>query len=254
MSRRTRWTRSGLVAAAALSGALVAGLAPHATGAAGPSPSPIPQGCQLQTPQPEAPLKLNLIAAGDFVKTIAVEKEIFDCYDAKSTLANIKDVEIVIETVERGLVSKDARGKDRTTMTAITKSVEVDTCTKNLQTGGISCTLQAMPLGATSTPLAKCSVTKGTYPFDVVQQPTHPLEMSTVAIESGLVETVRVEKEIFDCSGQIGDLYLFNRNIEVQDKTGFEPIANRFEGVMCLKNETTATLTKCSVFTPSRPG
>ena len=254
MNRRRRWIRLGLVAATALAGVLVVGFAPHATGAAGPSPSPIPQGCQLQSPQPDAPLKLNLVAAGGFVKSIVVEKEIFNCYDAKSSLASIKDVETVIETVERGLVSRDARGNDRSTMTAVAKSVEVDTCTKNLQTGGISCTSQAMPLGVTSTPLAKCSVTKGTYPFDVVQQPAHPLEMSTVALENGLVETVHVEKEIFDCSGQIGDLYLFHRNIEVQDKTGFEPVAYPVRGRHLPEERDRRQLTQCKVFTPSRPG
>lgn len=236
--------------------------APHAIGADGPSPSPIPQGCQLRSPQPEAPLELNVVAAGELIKTIAVEKEIFNCYDAKSNLASVKDVETLVETVERGVVSKDGRRssshgrrKDKPpTLTTVAKSAEADTCTKDLQTGGISCTSQAVPLGATTTPVARCSVTKGTYPFDPVQQPTHPIGMRTASLDGGLVETVTVEKEIFDCAGRIGDLYLFHRNVELAGKTGFQAVATRFDGFICLKNEATAQLTQCKVFTPSRPG
>ena len=232
---------------------------PRAIGA-GPSPSPIPQGCQLRSPQPDAPLRLNAVAVSNFVKTIAVQKEIFNCYDAQSNLATVKDVETVVETVERG----DLKGKGRrsshhsagrwdggaASMTTVAESVEADTCTKNLQTGRVGCTSQPVPLGVADTPLAKCTVTKGTYPFDTIQQPGEPLGMSTVALDNGLVKTVDVENEVFACSGQIGDLYLFHDNVELQSGNGFRPVSSRFEGVMCFKNEATAQVTSCKLVTP----
>jgi hypothetical protein len=222
-----------------------------------PSPSPIPQGCQLVSPQPEAPLKLNLVSLHDVAKTIVMEKEVFDCYDSQSTLASVRDVQTFIEMIERGVQGKP-RGKHdddrRSGVQALGKMVQADTCIKDLKAGGVSCKSVSLPLGVTTTPLKGCRVTKGTYPFPVVPQPTHPVEMSTVAIGSGLVKTVAVEKEVFDCGGQIGDLYLFTEVIEQAKGFTVRPVSTRFEGVMCLKNESTAQVVSCKLFTPSRAG
>ncbi len=97
-------------------------------------------------------------------------------------------------------------------------------------------------------------MTRGTYPFDAVQQPTHPIEMSTVTLNDGFVKTVRLDKEVFDCSGQIGDVYLFTEVIEATQRTGFRPVRTQFEGVVCFKNETTAQIVQCKLFTPGSTG
>ena len=97
-------------------------------------------------------------------------------------------------------------------------------------------------------------MTKGTYPFDAVQQPTHPIEMGTVTLRDGFVKTVRVDKEVFDCSGRIGDVYLFTEVIEATASSGFRPVRTQFEGVVCFKNETTAQVVECKLFTPRSIG
>jgi hypothetical protein len=242
--------RHFLRSAVVMTVALCALLLSSAAGAASPSPSPspIPEGCQLASPQPEAPLMLNVVAVENLAKTIVMEKEVFNCYDAQSTLAQVKDVQTFIELIERG-----ERGKSPG-MKALGKTVEADTCINDLKSGGVSCKSVSVPLGVTTTPLAKCSVTKGTYPFPVVQQPTHPLEMSTARLSNRLVKTVMVEKQVFDCAGQIGDLYLFTEVIELARGTDLQRVGTRFEGVFCLKNETTAQLVSCKLFTPGRAG
>src|SRR4051794_29698216 len=245
-TRVIRWrTLGGLLAASA---AVVTVIVPFATSANGPSPSPIPQGCQLRSPQPEAPLKLNVVAVRNLAKTIAVETEVFSCFDAQSNLAQIKNVDTAIEMTERGGTGANP------TLTTVGKSIATDTCVKNLQTGGVSCKADAMPLGVTATPLTNCRVTRGTYPFDAVQQPTHPIEMSTVTLKDGFVKTVRLDKEVFDCSGRIGDVYLFTEVIEATGRSGFRRVGTQFEGVVCFKNETTAQVTECKLFTPGSSG
>jgi hypothetical protein len=222
-----------------------------------PSPSPIPEGCQLVSPQPEAPLKLNVISLHNVAKTIVMEKEVFNCYDSQSTLASVRDVQTFIEIIERPVHGK-SYGKHRdggksAGVQALGKMVQADTCIKDLKRGGVSCKSVNLPLGVTTTPLERCRVTKGTYPFPVVPQPTHPVEMSTVTL-GRLVKTVAVEKEVFDCGGQIGDLYLLTEVIEQAKGFDVRPVATQFEGVVCLKNESTAQLVSCKLFTPSRAG
>src|SRR5437764_15304894 len=95
-----RWVLVGVLVVVV--GLVLAVLVPLATSANGPSPSPIPQGCQLRSPQPEAPLKLNIVAVRNLAKTIAVETEVFSCFDAQSHLAQIKNVDTAIEITERG--------------------------------------------------------------------------------------------------------------------------------------------------------
>jgi hypothetical protein len=246
MKVNTRIVGWGFVAAAlAAAGSVLLMIVPIATSANGPSPSPIPQGCQLRSPQPEAPLELNVVAVKNLVKTIAVEKELFGCFDAQSNLASIKTVDTTIEITERGTTGPNP------TITTVGKSIETQTCAKNLQTGRVSCKAEAVPLGTTETPLTGCSVNHGTYPFDPVQQPTHPIEMSTVVLDDGLVKTVQVEKEVFDCAGRIGDVYLFTDLVESTQSTGFRPVRTQFGGVVCFKNEATAQLAECKLFTPA---
>jgi hypothetical protein len=207
---------------------------------------------------------LNVVAVRQFVKTVAIEKEVFDCFDTQSTLAQIKEVDTLIELTGRGNPGKKwepdkkwgpgVKGKPDNNSSGfepLTKTVDADTCTKDLKTGGVACGRVAVPLGITSTPLSKCSVTKGTYPFPAVQQPTHPVQMGTATLDNGLVQTVALEKEVFDCSGQIGDVYLFTEVSESTGGHGFTSLGTTFEGVICFKDDSTAKVVSCKLFTPS---
>jgi hypothetical protein len=245
-TRRFRAVGFGVIVV--LAAVTAVALVPRGTSAAGPSPSPIPEGCQLQVPQAEAPLTLNVVAMKDLAKTIAGETETFNCFDAQSKLAQVKAVTTVVELTELAKTGHSAG------VSTIDKSVQAQTCTKNLNTGRVTCGTTGVALGATDTPLAKCGVTRGTYPFDQVQQPSHPVEMSTVTV-GDFVKTVRVEKEVFDCSGQIGDLYLFTEQVETpktKKGVGFDSVSTTFDGVLCLKNEATAQVSSCKLFTPGK--
>jgi hypothetical protein len=250
MSKRSTGSRwpwfGGALAVAAGAGAAIVSIAVGASPSPSPSPSPIPQGCQLQSPQPEAPLKLNVVAMKRLVKTVAMEKETFNCYDTQSTLSQLKDVETFIEVVSK------AEGGKSPGLKVVEMTVEAYTCLKDIKTGRVSCKAEGVPLAATDTPLTRCSPTKSTYPFAVIQQPSHPVEMSTVAASNDLAATVKVEKEVLDCSGQIGDLYLFTEIVERRGAKSFDVVQRRFSGLMCLKNEVTAQVTQCKLFTPGK--
>src|SRR5262249_44683784 len=94
-------------------------------------------------------------------------------------------------------------------------------------------------------------LTKGTYPFPTIVQPSHPVQMSTVTLANGLVKTVKVEEEVFDCSGRIGDVYVFTDVGELAGRNGFSSVGTTFDGVICLKDESTAKVVSCKLFTPS---
>jgi hypothetical protein len=76
--------------------------------------------------------------------------------------------------------------------------------------------------------------------------------MQTVSLPGGLVKTVKVEKEVLDCGGAIGDVYVFTELIERASANSFTRPAALFAGVVCLKNAATAQVTSCKVFTPSQ--
>jgi hypothetical protein len=253
---RRRWLGGGLAVAVALVGVVIV---PLATAQGGPSPSPIPEACQLRAQQPEAPLKLNLVAVKRLVKTVAMEKEVFNCFDAQSRLAQIKDVETFIELVGRERVAKSSRKKrDRHRrkspgIETVAKRVATVTCVKDITTGRVSCRTDAVQLGVTKTPLVGCRTTRGTYPFAEIEQPTHPVEMETVVLRGRLVMTLKVEKEVFECAGRIADVYLFTEIIEAVGSHTVRPVATRFQGVICFKDEPRGQIAGCRLFTPKKP-
>jgi hypothetical protein len=258
LSVRTRWW-GGAAGVVGVVGAICVVLVPSAIGRGAASPSPIPNACQLQAPQPESPLRLNEVAVKRLAKTIAMKKEVFNCFDAQSKLAQVRDQETFIELVERsGAKGKGrsgehgGRGGKKPTIQAVAVRIESLTCVKDLVSGRVGCRAEAVPLGTTETPLAKCTTTSGTYPFDPITQPSHPVEMSTVVLAKGLVKTVKAENEVFSCSGQIGDLFLFTDIIERAKTNTITPFGRQFAGVMCFKDEARAQVVACKLFTPGR--
>ena len=109
-----------------------------------------------------------------------------------------------------------------------------------------------MQLGTTNTPLTQCGTTHGTYPFPELQQPSHPVEMETVVLRNGLVKTVKVEKEVFFCSGRVADLYLFTHVHETATAHGVRMTGRRFDGVICVKDEARGRIAGCRLFTPQK--
>jgi hypothetical protein len=237
---RRRWMVLGFVAAVS---AFTAGAAKSA---GSPSPSPIPQGCQAVAAQPSAPTTLNSVSPGGIGKTIVNDLETFDCYNAQSTLAALKQVHTFIELVDRG------RGGRHPASLAVARTVEEHVCTDNLVGGGVSCKTVNVPLGTTTTPIKGCAVVSGTYPFASIAQPAEPLELGTVRLAGGIVETVAVTKQVFDCQGDIGDLYLFAETSErVKGQGTPSSLGTKYEGVICKKDAATAAILACQLFTPT---
>lgn len=247
MERQARRGRGPVVGAAGLAlaaAALTIALVPGATGQTGPSP--VPEGCQLKAPQPEAPLKLNVVAVGRQVKAVAMQKEVFNCFDGQTTVAQIKDVETFIELIGR-------RTSRKNLIAATARRVEAITCTKNLRSGRVGCGVEPVQVGVATAPVAGCSPVHGSYPFDPVEQPSHPVEMASVVLGRNLVHTVKVEKEVFDCGGRIGDVYLFTEITEAsKGSRPLRTVARRFSGVVCLKDAVRAKVVGCRAFRAGR--
>jgi hypothetical protein len=240
--RRRRLAAWAAAIGLATTAALAMFAVPLATGQGGPSP--VPEGCQLRSPQPEAPLKLNLVAVNGFVKAIAMQKEVFNCFDSRGSVESIKDVETFVE-----LVGRLENGKPK----SVARRVEAVTCAKDFRSGGVECGTRAVQLGHSSAPLTGCSPVSGTYPFEPVAQPAHPVEMSTVVVEKRRAHTVKVEKEVLDCGGRIGDLYLFTEiHQEAEKGKTVRPVSTVFAGVICLKDAVRASVVGCRLFTPKR--
>jgi hypothetical protein len=202
--------------------------------------------CGLAEVQPEEPLAMNTVRVGNLVKTIATEKELFTCVDASGDVVQVHDLETFVEIVER------RRGRGFAT---IGRRVDVAVCTKDLVGGTVSCGAKQMTLRPTQQPLRGCSAVSGTYPFEPIEQPRRPLEMNTVVV-GDLVKTIKLDKEILQCGGLVGDVYLFTEI--VQERVGgqagptFRPVSFTFDGVVCFKDPGDVRLVECRTFTPAR--
>ncbi len=196
-------------------------------------------GCHLAQPQPGMPLQMNTVAAGGLFKTVAMEKEIFNCIDTTGALAQIRDVETFLEVVENGPNLVEIRP-------------EIATCIKSFVNFQIHCRTAPLVLGKTATPLLGCNPSSESAPFA-------PVIMNTVL--SGIVKTIKVEKEIFQCvntagtAPSIGDVYVFTEIDEARTTlpsgvVTYRPTAHKFMGVVCYKQESTATVTACNQFNP----
>jgi hypothetical protein len=212
---------------------------------------PPPGTCELAVPPqgPEEPLEMNSVVFRELVKTVVMEKEVFNC-TSQSGLPQIKDVETFVEVVER---------RDGREMRVVDERVEVAQCIKNLGNGRVSCAANTVGLGPSqSQPLTGCS-----QPADG-RQPRDPVEMDT-AVSGSLVKTIKVEKETFTCGGgpavaeSIGDLYVFTEIIEAPEQTAereptLQPVARAFRAIFCLKDEQTATVVACARAATGPPG
>jgi hypothetical protein len=217
-------------------------LAPGAGGQQAP-----PAGCALADRQPEEPLELNSVRVGNLVKTIAMQKEVFSCGTVAGSTGQVKDLETFVELVER---------QSKRDIVTVDRRVEVAECVKDLVGGAVRCSASNVPLGFEQAPLRGCSLRRGTYPFETIEQPRDPVAMNTVGVGK-VVKTIKAEVETLDCRGVLADVYLFTEIIQAKTEARdsrnkkfwtVRPVAKRFDGVVCFKDEAAARVTRCSRF------
>jgi hypothetical protein len=182
--------------------------------------------------QPDAPLALNVVASGRVAKTIAMQKEIFACLpqvDAAGRQIGAIDVETFVEFVQRA---------ERRGIATIARRVRVAACRKRIvgveqAPIEIACETRRVPLGELPTPFPGCAFTG---------LPRDPVVMDSARLRfrgSRFVKTVKLEKEIFDCTSHILDVFLFTEVVERRNKRGFVTVATTFDAIACAKERTT---------------
>ncbi len=185
----------------------------------------------LSQDQPDSPLELNTVVVGRVSKTVAMEKEIFRCFnktDPHASVIRTIDVETFVDIIERA-----SHGDVK----AVDKHIEVASCTKDRELLShsperVPCDTKNVTLRDVPSPFGGCARTS---------LPQDPVEMNTVSLLGGeLVKTIKVEKEIWDCDSTILDLYLFTEIVEGRSTSGFRPVSKAFEAIICQKERITS--------------
>jgi hypothetical protein len=200
--------------------------------------------CQLTGPREG--LELNTIAVGSLFKTIAMEKELFDCGPVGGQVTQQRDVETFIELVQN---TKGQLVEPPSTM--------LTTCISAPGAGTITCTNKNLPLSPPNpTPLKGCRPGSAATPAD-------PVEMNT-AITNGIVKTIKVDKSWYSCDTPQGvviqDVYVFNEILEQRatvpgtNTPTVKPFLRKTFGVVCTKIEARAAITACAPFRTTAAG
>lgn len=218
--------------------------------------------CTLQENTPSHPLELNMETLGPRFKTIAMEKEVFQCPSVTGGDANtqsepegqVVDVETFIEIVERAV--EDDNG-DNGRVVVVERRVEVARCVKDFNANTVDCSISQRQVPRVSqtgqnpfNPLTECTPKES--------QPDDPVAMATEENE-GFVKTVKVEKEHLSCTEGSADLYLFTEIIEAQRRipgtntTSIRPVQRRFDAFFCAKRDDNADIEGCLSFNPVAP-
>ncbi len=211
--------------------------------------------CILSSSQPNDAIDMNTVIFESKVKTIHVEKEVFDCI-AQTPLNQtlLKDVSIYSEITEdptnrvlvRDITIYSEITEDISNITAVMdpqKTVSVITCSKDSNTGEVFGCEENVPQSAI--PSTSSCVT---IPVEF------PVEMNTVIDEnSGLVKTIESQKEVFECNepfNTIKDLTTFTEVFESLSGNTQTPILKLFMTSSCVKDVTTANVIGCQFFGP----
>jgi len=232
-----------IVAALLLAVAATAALAArtNAPSAQGVRPAGNTVTCQLTGPREG--LELNTIAVGALFKTVAMEKELFNCGPAAGGTTQQRDVETFIELVQ------NTKGQ-----LVQAPSVMLTNCVSAPGAGTVTCANKTLPLSpANPTPLKGCQPNTFATPED-------PVEMNT-AIANGIVKTIKVDKSWYKCDSPQGiviqDIYVFNEILEHRstvpgsNTATVTPFLPKTFGIVCTKVEARAAITGCAPFRAS---
>jgi len=180
------------------------------------------------------PLEMGTAVAGGLFKTVAMEKELFQCRSATGGGQKIRDLETCIEIVQ------DRTGE------LLSVSVALHICDRSFPAGTVACAFHPLQLGSTSaTPLDGCDIATYNVPND-------PVEMNVVA-NGRTVKTIKVDKEWYRCGAVIRDVYQCTEIMEAVafdqgTAVGFRITLVRVLGVVCAKDVEKGAITGCRRF------
>jgi hypothetical protein len=187
--------------------------------------------------QPDQPLELNQVVKGDFLKTLAMEKEVFVCRSDRDQdgvpdsdrIIQVRDVETFIEIVDKKVQKTKSSPEGFNT---VQRSISVLACTKDFEAADVICSTSGpdTSISRLGGELRECQP----HP-DPALQPHDPVEMETASLGSTLVRTIKVEKEVLDCGGRVADMYLFTSISERKDRKTIRQSARAFYGIICFK-------------------
>jgi hypothetical protein len=229
-----------VIAAALLALAATATLAARTYAPAAPAAAPHGTAVVCQLNGPRLGLELNTVAVGSLFKTIAMEKELFNCGTAGAPTTQQRDVETFIELVE------DLKGQ-----LVQPPTVMLTNCVSAPAAGTVTCVNKNPPLNpANPTPLKGCQP-------NTFKTPDDPVAMNT-AVSNGIAKTIKVDKSWYTCDTPQGvviqDVYVFNEILEHRGTVAgsntptMTPFAHRTFGVVCSKVEARAVITGCAPF------
>ena len=199
--------------------------------------------CSLadQPLQPEHPLELNHVPSGRLVKTIVMEKEVFECRDGETgRVLQIRDVETFIEVVE-AVINND-------TVRRLEVGLQVAQCTKHFDKGAVACkgTEQDREIATANAQVLDFRQCQPHPNSDL--HPRDPVEMETAFLGSEWAKTTKVEKEVLLCGENVVDLYLFTEIVERRRPLSssvqtMRPVGlPRFFGIVCIKRTPSESL------------
>jgi hypothetical protein len=188
--------------------------------------------CQIVNP-PTDPIDMNTVSFKEFVKTVHIEKEIFQC------VTNNGAPVIVVVSLFTELF------ENMRTLSTINKTAETVTCIKGYN-GTISyCDSKQIPIIDEYPVRANCDP-NSLRTLDIMS----PIEMETIVDSEGISKTIEAEKEVFQCDfrentpTRLLDVILFTEIFE--DITSGQIIKKSVESISCLKDIQTAEVKICS--------
>lgn len=185
-------------------------------------------GCRVSLTPPTDATDMNTIVTGTKVKTIHVEKQVFDCQAQIMPIpayTYIADVTIYTEIFEDLANFPSVIPK---------KTFESITCVKDAKTGNVLGCQKSSSISSTlPTTLSCLSSVVG-----------FPIEMNTVVSSNGIIKTVESQKEVFKCdsSKTFKDVTIFT---EIFENLSLGIVKKTSESVTCVKDVATAKVLAC---------
>jgi hypothetical protein len=186
--------------------------------------------CRISSPQPIDAVEMNTVVIGSKVKTIHVEKHLFDCPTNVAGLFLKADVSIIIEKFE------DLSGTVPPKFT-----FESVTCVTNPNLVLPIC--QQFP--RVSTPINQPCVASNV---------GSPIEMNTVTTSNDIIKTIKAETQVFTCSGpdpadiRIRDITTFT---DIFENTAVTILKKSYQPVICVIDAWQAKFVGCRTFAPN---